>query len=131
MISPVRSLQGKESDLTAPEASISIAVHVSRREPSLCNVSHRGRPCLDMATFRDVDPLGKQNENEMWATMFFDLIKQANTNYLKALAAAAMQDGDQAWNRYTEDLAFEKDIDALDRFLHFQGMNSLRQIVQQ
>ncbi len=84
-----------------------------------------------MATFRDADPLGKQNENEMWATMFFDLIKQANTNYLKALAAAAMQDGDQAWNRYTEDLAFEKDIDALDRFLHFQGMNSLRQIVQQ
>lgn len=54
-----------------------------------------------------------QGFREGLAGMIDDLIEQANSNYLKSLAAAAIHNPDQAWDCYSESLALMEDITTL------------------
>lgn len=56
-----------------------------------------------------------QDYHDSLAGMIGDLIEQANTNYLRYLAAAATHNIEQAWDCYSESLALEEDIATLSR----------------
>lgn len=81
-------------------------------------------PGLDISHWRD-------DRADDLIGMISDLVEQANTNYLKYLAAAATHDQEQVWDRYHESIALEKDIDTLTILYEFASQSSIRRMLKQ
>lgn len=64
--------------------------------------------------------------SDNYASMISDLIEQANANYLQYLAAAAITDIDQVWQRFHESFALEQDIETLSALYEFLRRDSIR-----
>jgi len=85
--------------------------------------------CVSMSILPGLDFFNRLNErSDNYASMISDLIEQANTNYLQYLAAAAITDVEQAWQRFHESFALEQDIETLSALYEFLRRDSMRML---